>query len=189
MNDSHCNSSSTKAEVTTANRILRLYVRTEESSSELIQLTHYIMRVQYRNKTLVGVIKNSRYLSEDLKKLVDSVIYHNTFTAHPENLLLSMLAEERRHFRKLAVRRIIKARGSSSVERRRFVVPKINFKANQHIEMIDWFKCDFTQPPITANFTVEQLKYIAENGSIKDLLNLQISTSYTIAGALCKTCD
>ncbi|GBM14184.1 hypothetical protein AVEN_61001-1 [Araneus ventricosus] len=34
--------------------------------------------------------------------------------------------------------------------------------------MIDWFKCDVTEPPITANLTVEELKSIAENGSIKD---------------------
>ncbi|GBN06382.1 hypothetical protein AVEN_38035-1 [Araneus ventricosus] len=31
--------------LTTANRILRLYIRTEEPSSELIQLVYYIMRV------------------------------------------------------------------------------------------------------------------------------------------------
>ncbi|GBM01118.1 hypothetical protein AVEN_27220-1 [Araneus ventricosus] len=61
-----------------------------------------------------------------------------------------MLADERRHIRELDVRSIIKARGSSStVQRRLFVVPKLNFKANQYIDMIDWFKCDVTEPPLT----------------------------------------
>ncbi|GBM51875.1 hypothetical protein AVEN_186167-1 [Araneus ventricosus] len=80
-----------------------------------------------------------------------------------------MLADERRHIRELAVRRILKAKGSSStVKLRRFVVPKLKFKANQHINMIDWFKCDVTEPPITDHLAVEEQKSIAENASIKD---------------------
>ncbi|GBM43353.1 hypothetical protein AVEN_166097-1 [Araneus ventricosus] len=122
------------------------------------------------SKHLCNVIKNSRYLLDDLKKVVDPVISRNAFMAHPESLLLSMLADERRHIRELRVRRITKARGSSSiVERRRFVVTKLNFKANKCIDMIDWFKCYVTEPPITADITVKELKSIAENGSIKDL--------------------
>ncbi|GBL62145.1 hypothetical protein AVEN_225590-1 [Araneus ventricosus] len=110
------------------------------------------------------------YLSDYLKKVVDPVISRNAFMAHPGNLLLNMLVEERRRIRELAVRRIIKARESSStVERLRLVVSKLNFKANQYIDMIDWLKCDVTEPPITDDLTVEELKSIAENASIKDL--------------------
>ncbi|GBN12351.1 hypothetical protein AVEN_86981-1, partial [Araneus ventricosus] len=102
------------------------------------------------SKHLWNVIKNSRFLSDDLKKVVDPVISRNTFMAHLENLLLRMLAVERQHMRELFVRRIIKARRSSStVERRRFVVPKLNFKANQYIDMTYWFKCNVTEPPLT----------------------------------------
>ncbi|GBN27946.1 hypothetical protein AVEN_147943-1 [Araneus ventricosus] len=35
--------------------------------------------------------------------------------------------------------------------------------------MIEWFKYDVTEPPITADFTAEELKSIAENGSKQDL--------------------
>lgn len=35
--------------------------------------------------------------------------------------------------------------------------------------MIDWFKCDVTMSPTTADDTVEELNSNAENGSIKDL--------------------
>ncbi|GBN71692.1 hypothetical protein AVEN_162476-1 [Araneus ventricosus] len=115
------------------------------------------------SKHLWNVIKNSRFLSDDLKKVVDSEISRNAFMAHPENLLLSMLADDRRHIRELAVHWIIKARGSSTIERRRFVVPNQNFKCNQYINMIDWFKCDVTELPITADLTVKELKSIAEN--------------------------
>ncbi|GBO08268.1 hypothetical protein AVEN_206576-1 [Araneus ventricosus] len=151
--------------LTTSNRILRLYIRTEEPSSELIQLVHYIMRVYSiawfsskmnhscvsRSKHLWIVIKNSRFSSDDLKKVLDPVFSRNAFMAHSENLLLSMLADERRHIRELGVCRIIKARGSSStVEHLRFVVHKLTFKANQYMDMIDWFKFDVTEPPIKA---------------------------------------
>ncbi|GBN44838.1 hypothetical protein AVEN_142295-1 [Araneus ventricosus] len=101
---------------------------------------------------------------------MDPVISRNAFMAHLENLLLNTLAEERRHIRELAVRRIIKARESTpTVDRRRLVVPKLNFKAKQYIDMIDWFKCDVTEPPIADDLTIEELKSIAENASIKDL--------------------
>ncbi|GBM64934.1 hypothetical protein AVEN_66125-1 [Araneus ventricosus] len=83
---------------------------------------------------------------------------------HPENLLLNVLADKRRHSRELAFRRIIKARGSSiTVEISFFVVPKLNFKANQCSVMINWFKRDGTEPPITADLTVEEQKSIAQN--------------------------
>ncbi|GBM27042.1 hypothetical protein AVEN_256964-1 [Araneus ventricosus] len=101
---------------------------------------------------------------------MDPVISRNVFMAHLENLLLSMLAVDRGDIREPAVRLIIKVSGcSSEVERRHFVVSKLNLKANQYIDKIDWFKCDVTEPPITADLTVEELKPIAENGSIKDL--------------------
>ncbi|GBN12568.1 hypothetical protein AVEN_93077-1 [Araneus ventricosus] len=100
------------------------------------------------SKHLWNVIKNSKFLSDDLKKVVDPVISRNAFMAHPGNLQLNMLVDRRRHIRELSVRWIIKVRGSSStVERRRFVVPKLNFKANQYIKLIDWFNCDITEPP------------------------------------------
>ncbi|GBL98494.1 hypothetical protein AVEN_111618-1 [Araneus ventricosus] len=68
--------------LTTANGILRLYIGTEESFSELIQLVRNIMRVYCiawfsikmnhsftsGSKHLWNVIKNSRHLSDDLKR-------------------------------------------------------------------------------------------------------------------------
>ncbi|GBO11158.1 hypothetical protein AVEN_51075-1 [Araneus ventricosus] len=119
------------------------------------------------SKHLWNIIKNWKYLSDDLKKVVDPVNSRNAFMALRETLLLSMLVDERRHIRELAVRRIIKARGSySTFERRRFVVPKLNFKANQSLDMIDWFKCFVTEPRIIAELAVEELKSTAETGHL-----------------------
>ncbi|GBL88638.1 hypothetical protein AVEN_195634-1 [Araneus ventricosus] len=41
------------------------------------------------SKHLWNVIKNSRHLTEDLKKVVDPVISRNALTAHSEKLLLT----------------------------------------------------------------------------------------------------
>lgn len=129
-----------------------------------IKISHSCTSV---SKHLCNVIKNSRYLSDHLKKVMDPVISRSAFMAHPETLLPGMFADERRHIQELVVRRIIKVRELSfTVERRHFVVPNLNFKASPYIDMIDWFKCDITGSAIAAYLTVEELKSIADNGSI-----------------------
>lgn len=49
-----------------------------------------------------------RYLPSDLKKLVEAVVQRNSYFAHPENILLTMLGDERKPVRKLAFNRIMK---------------------------------------------------------------------------------
>ena len=41
------------------------------------------------------VIKNSRYQMDELNAMVDPVIQRNSYFAHPENLLLSMMTDDR----------------------------------------------------------------------------------------------
>ncbi|GBL86820.1 hypothetical protein AVEN_96052-1 [Araneus ventricosus] len=76
-------------------------------------------------------------LSQDLKEVVDGVICQNSFFAHPENILMCMLKDERPHIRELAARRIIKSSESSSSVKsvRVFVPPKLNFEAADYTEM------------------------------------------------------
>ena len=49
-----------------------------------------------------------------------------------------MLMDKQEHVQELAWRRILKCRSNSSVERRKFVVPKVLFDAEHCYEMIDW---------------------------------------------------
>ncbi|GBM46713.1 hypothetical protein AVEN_79793-1 [Araneus ventricosus] len=60
------------------------------------------------SKHVWNTISRSRYLSQDLKDVVTGVICRNPFFAHPENILLCMLKDERPYIRELAARRIIK---------------------------------------------------------------------------------
>ncbi|GBN78737.1 hypothetical protein AVEN_129489-1 [Araneus ventricosus] len=131
--------------LTTANRVLRLYVSFPAPSLKLKQIAEFVMKVYTPNwfnikskhslkdgaKHVWNTISRSRYLSQDLKDVVDGVICRNSFFAHPENIFLCMLKDERPHIRELAARRIIKFRESSSNVKsvRVFLLPKLNFEA------------------------------------------------------------
>lgn len=56
------------------------------------------------------VLKSSRFLPENLLQVIDPVIERNAFFAHPENLILSMIVDERAHIRELGLRRIVMAK-------------------------------------------------------------------------------
>ncbi|KAE9521573.1 hypothetical protein AGLY_018037 [Aphis glycines] len=61
-------------------------------------------------RRLWKLISASRYLSTELKAIIDPVIQRNSYFAHPENLFLAMLTDSQKHIRELAARRILKAR-------------------------------------------------------------------------------
>ncbi|CAG9818134.1 unnamed protein product [Phaedon cochleariae] len=112
--------------LTTANRILRLYVGTINPSEELKILNKYILKVyiitwfsiklkpdmKYGSLHLFNLIQRSRYLPSNSRQIVDRIIQVNGYLAHPENILLCMLGDERLHIRELGLRRILKCRTS-----------------------------------------------------------------------------
>jgi hypothetical protein len=74
------------------------------------------------------MIDRSKYLSDDLKKVIYPVIQRAAYYAHPENILVTILLDERKVIRELAVKRILIARNESKrnpTEIRKFVAPKI----------------------------------------------------------------
>lgn len=165
--------------LTTANRVLRLYVATEDPSKNLQILTTFVVKVYARMwfeiKTqprlenganhLWKMISFSRELPDNVKNIIDKVIQDNAYFAHPENLLLTMLTDKRKHIRELAVRRILKAR-ETNMKNRTFRVPKINFEAQDYIDLIHWSHCDVTEPPLTKSMTYEQLHEIMINNTV-----------------------
>ena len=74
----------------------------------------------------------------------------DAFFAHPENLLLRMIVDERKHIRELGFRKIIKAKTLVSKTEliSSFRPPKVNFQANDYIETIDWNTTALTPPPL-----------------------------------------
>lgn len=158
--------------LTTANRILRLYISTKDPSSQLKILAEYVVNVyattwfrikfqsscKYGAKHLYHMIKSSRYLPSEIKKIVDPVIQRNGYFAHPENVLVAMLADDRKHIRELSLRRILKCRSQNRDEIvREFKVPPINFDAQEYFDLVDWQSVELTEPPIIKNVSDDKL--------------------------------
>ena len=94
--------------LTTANRILRLYIGTKNPSSNLQILANFVMKVYAPSwfvitmkpsctegaKHLFGTVYMSRYLPEEMKVVVHPVKQRNAYFGHPENILLAMITDE-----------------------------------------------------------------------------------------------
>jgi len=127
--------------LTTGNRILQLYVSDKEPSENLKTLVTFIICVyapmwfcikaqpscKDGARHIHQMLVKSRYLSPELKKIVDPVIHRIVYFAHRENLLLSMMTDHRPHIREMGLRRVMKARAAGadpSGQIRRFKVPE-----------------------------------------------------------------
>lgn len=173
--------------VTCANRILRLYVATSNPSENLVKLATYVVKVYapiwFRIKmnnlctngaeNLFYLIKRSRYLDESDRVHVDSAIQRNAYFAHPENLLLCMVADPRRHIRELALRRILKARSSKKDSDKQnirvFKIPKLNFEAEDYSDIVDWQNIEVSDPPALSKYLDEELKSFITTGEIPEI--------------------
>jgi len=126
-------------------------------------------------RNLWRTIQLSRFLTDDLLRVIDPVIQRNAYFAHPENILLGMLGDDRKHIRQLAARRILRARDTSSVrgnEIRSFTIPRLNLSAPDYVDLINWHCEDVvvTEPPITMTFSEEIVQDIVKTGDVPDLL-------------------
>ena len=163
--------------LTTASRILRLYVSTEKPDKNLVILVTYIQKVyapiwfEVKSKHsctdgsrhLFRMVQYTRYLPIELKKIVDPVIQRNAYFAHPENLLISMATDERLHIRQLALRRVLAARAISDETDdkstvRMFKIPPLNFEATDYTDIIDWSSIKSAEPPMFRSIESTQLK-------------------------------
>ncbi|CAH1099555.1 unnamed protein product [Psylliodes chrysocephalus] len=167
-----------------ADRVLRLYAGTEKPTSSLTDMAEFITKVytpMWFNIKLnfsstsgsfqvFKTIELSRYLRDDSRSIVDTVIKRNAYFIHPENILLCMLTDTREWVRELSLQRILKARENSreTVEVRHFVVPKINFNTTDYFELIYWNECDVTPPPVLRDFTDDTLKNLINETEIPD---------------------
>lgn len=170
--------------LTCANRVLRLYVSVANPSDALISIVTFILKsympVWFKTKRdnnisdgpihVYQAIETSRYLSDELKAVIFPVIERNSFYAHPENLLIAMIFDERRHIRELGLRRVLKARQSVSIGKgvRNFHTPLLNFDALDYTEMIDWNATKISSPPLLRGVSNEEIKSFIQSGEVPD---------------------
>jgi hypothetical protein len=90
---------------------------------------------------------------------------NNAYFAHPENLLLAMVTDERYHIRELRLRRIIKAKQliSESDSIRIFKPPNLNFEAKDYIEIIKCHTSTLTPSPLLGTLTNQEIKQYVSN--------------------------
>ena len=178
--------------LTTANRILRLYVSSENPTQNLITLAVFVMKVYAPMwfsikmhsscvngaKHLYQTIALSRYMPQELRDIIDPVIQRNGFFGHPENILLAMLFDNNNNIRELATRRILKVRRTSrsSTNVRNFCRPKLNFSATNYTELINWQNCNVTEPPFTRALQMD----IIENSIETQNFNLHLNLSHAV---------
>lgn len=82
-----------------------------------------------------------------------------------ENILLCMLADERKDIRQLACSKILKSRSEIRAGIRRFIIPELNFEAEDYIDLIKWDDVEVTEPPLTKSWLQEKFKEVAEAGA------------------------
>lgn len=152
--------------LTTANRILRVYVATEAPTDNLYRLVYFIMTVyapmwfsikthpyvQHGAKHVFETVLLVKKQDERIQSIVMPVVQRNAYFAHPESVLLCMISDERPHIRELGWRRIKNVRATcraSSSNVRSFKVPKLNTNCNDYMELINWHTTEITEPPLT----------------------------------------
>ncbi|XP_043230069.1 uncharacterized protein LOC122385687 [Amphibalanus amphitrite] len=156
-------------------RVLRLYVSTESPSDSLRLLvqflvTHYVP-VWFcirRHPDCTDGAKNFhrsvellRELPEMIQEVVRPVLQRNGYWAHPEQVLLAMVADGDAGVRQEAVRHIQAARQRETEDVRPFRLPELNFSASAYTEVISWSPPEsVTQPPLLRHLTDEQLQAI-----------------------------
>ena len=163
--------------LTTAIRILRIYVSEKNPSGELKTLSTFIMHVYAKlwfsiksqwscvmgSCHLFEMIRLTRYLDKNLRTIVDKVIQNNGYFAHQENILLAMLFDKDCTIRKVACQRIKKIRAEKNFGFRKFEIPEINFEAKAYYDMIgDWNTAGRVEPPLTVGIPIREIELQSE---------------------------
>ncbi|CAG9834556.1 unnamed protein product [Diabrotica balteata] len=98
--------------VTTANRVLRLYIASSSPSDQLKDLAKYVAlvyapswftikcnhKLKDGSSNLWKMLDFSSYMSHEQKKVIHKCIQNNAYFAHPENMLVAMLSDDRNTF-------------------------------------------------------------------------------------------
>lgn len=157
--------------LTLACRILRLYVSTARPTTNLKTITTFVMKVYalswfeirrepsctHGARHLFAIIQRIKSMPQSVQKIALPVVQNNSFFAHSENILLSMLSDEREEVRQRALARISEIRDGRSgavVPVRKFIVPRLNFKARDYISMSGNLNHD---PPLAHKISLDHL--------------------------------
>ena len=170
--------------LTLANRACRLYISQTKLSpllkKNLFTIVQFMVlcygpswfhiktkpNLYHSPEHVLTAVKSMRKLPKSTQDIVKPYIARNSYHAHPEHILLSMLCSDDVGLRTNAVRQIIQLRKGSDVgnyKLREFTPPSsLNFDATHFTELINWEKEVITEPPLTFKLTIQDLLDIKE---------------------------
>lgn len=165
--------------LTKANRLLRLYVTTNKPSKNLKILVAYIMKVytpmhfniKYYNSVVYGsalfskFIRWTQFLEPNVRDVINNVIKDNSYFAHSENVLLTMLFDDRKDKRDSAINKILHYRNNldDPMRVRVYRKPIINFNCTDYTNMIDLNDDSIIfEPPFTKTIPHDYLEQYLE---------------------------
>lgn len=146
--------------LTTANRILRLYVSERNPSQKLRTLATYIIKVYApmvfeikKNWSIVNgplhiarIINLSKCLPQEYFNIVKVSLSRNAYLAHPEHVMLALLNDDDLEVRRNGWLNVLNARNMANDQTLRiFKVPKLNFDCTDYKDLVT---IDSTDPPL-----------------------------------------
>ena len=121
----------------------------------------YYSSVVYGSRLFFKFISWSRFLEPRLRKIVNKVITDNSYYAHSENILLSMLFDDSKEKRDCAIKKVLRYRadGDDPTQLRAYKKPDINFNCTSYTEMINMNDINNVfEPPFTRSIPYDTLK-------------------------------
>ena len=114
---------------------------------------------------IITLLRLVRQQSEEVREIVTPYIQSGAWFAHPEAMLVSLLASPTQTDREFAVEQILKVRGDSDMgdmRRRDRVTPYLRMEATTLSGMIDWEKDTVHEPVFSCSLTKAQLREVVD---------------------------
>ena len=123
-----------------------------------IKVKHNLVDAPHHIITMLRILRKQ---PKQVRDVVTFYVRSGAWYAHPENVLLSLLASSESKDRKFAVDQILKARGKSefgdiSVRPRK--TPKLNLSATTLTKLITWKADQVHEPVFTCSLTREEIE-------------------------------
>ena len=109
----------------------------------------------------------NQFCSQEVRDVVDYYVRRNSYFAHPELILTTLLASENEEERRFAVMvimdKIRKESNEGCSKPRKFDTSELNFQAQNFTELIDWDKVKLTEPLLSATLSTDLIVACLDN--------------------------
>ena len=154
------------------------------------------VRITEGPKHLHNQTKLLKVVKEPVLSIAKKNVAQNAYWAHPEVLLVAMLADNSKSIRTKAVEKILSLRGDSDFgddQPRLYEVPQLKFNANCYTDMIDWKQEKIYEPVLTVKMSKEELlalkdsplnlpRYPSNTQSVERLVKQTSRAASSVAG-------